>query len=639
MLNTIALVLAVDGKLSVNTATSSALGVAYENEATTVTIDISAVSSIASYTHRVEIMVANGERHFIDATITGTTITAKIPNSCIAVDGYALLQLRSENSSGVVVKSHPLKFYVEKGINAYDKGTNTDAWVIQIESRISKLEGQVALLIAEAMDLNSWEDVQLIIRSGLGEDFFPEGTEITLHKESSLVIGSIGNALNPQGITSASITDHEKFLDAVGTSETAEYEFYFDGVNWQFDALSGHPVDLSEYGLAVAGVAVQGDEFTVHETAAEIPFVVLAHGKRDNNGNVIKATSSIVPSNPNIKNWAVLASKPCVKNQSFGVGWGCSAAFYVHTAMPAGTYYFHGYQMCTNNGSTAFDGIYEFTISSPIPAGGSIEIALGAWWSDSSSPIGNTITTRNASMDVIQNSVSLSLVGASSGTDLGYLSYEYQSNQAAYPAYSAYTYSNTIRRMFVSSNDYAVSLIREYINADAKAGTWYQRKDPFAIIKPSDANYDGFLYGADHGFKTSLLEANCNYYETDFDYYTNGVVASGVPIVHALVTGETGHDGRKLSVKNDKVFLLSIAEVGFGNQWEDGTAGNDALTFYQGAGNIDRIKFLNGAARYWWLRCENPWGSIYAAIVLTDGSLGNDYASHADGCVPACIIG
>lgn len=34
------------------------------------------------------------------------------------------------------------------------------------------------------------------------------------------------------------------------------------------------------------------------------------------------------------------------------------------------------------------------------------------------------------------------------------------------------------------------------------------------------------------------------------------------------------------------------------------------------------------------LRCENPWNSNNAANVNTDGSLNNNNANNANGCVP-----
>lgn len=635
MLNTIALTLAADGTLTINTATSSALGVSYENEATTVNIDISAVSAIASYTHYIEVMTPSMERLFVNATIAGNIVSAKLPNSCLVRDGFALVQLRSESGT-TVVKSKCIKFYIEKSVNAYDEGVSEEAWVTQIESRVGKLEGQVALLIAETLDLNDWSDVQKLVKAGLAEEYLPAGTEITLNKESSLVVDSIGNHIGTQGISAVTITDHEKFLDKVGTSASAEYEFYFDGVAWHFEATSGNPVYLADYGLSVTGVAREGDEFVIHETATQIPFVVLAHGERNADGTIKTATSTIVPHNKSIKHWMVLVSKPVVKNNVFGLGYNVDGAFYVHTAMPAGTYYFHGYKMTIASGATTYDGIYEFTISSQIPAGGVIKIPCTSGWTDNN-PLGATLATYDAAGNVIQSGVALTQVSSSVGTDLGYISFEYQ-NQESYPAHSAYTYNNVTRRMQYATNDYAVSLIRQYINADAVAGAWYRKTNPFAPYVPGDANVAGFLYGVDHTFKDAVIPSDQNYYECDSDYATNGHIAANVPLVHALVKDTLGYDGRKITVKGDKMFLLSVTETNLSG-YNDNSAGNTVLEFYKGAVNVDRIKFLNGAARYWWLRSPLPWNAHTAAIVHTDGSLSTNSAHNGNGCVPACIIG
>ncbi len=138
MINTINLVLQTNGALTISSATSDALGVSNENGATTVNIDISAVSSIASYTHYLEILTPKQERYYINASIAGNTITGSITNVCLDKEGFALLQLRSESGT-VIVKSSCVKLYVQRSVNAYDEGVQTDAWVASIEAAINTI--------------------------------------------------------------------------------------------------------------------------------------------------------------------------------------------------------------------------------------------------------------------------------------------------------------------------------------------------------------------------------------------------------------------------------------------------------------------------------------------------------------------
>ena len=96
-----------------------------------------------------------------------------------------------------------------------------------------------------------------------------------------------------------------------------------------------------------------------------------------------------------------------------------------------------------------------------------------------------------------------------------------------------------------------------------------------------------------------------------------------------------------------KVFPLSMTEVNLGtnnSQYEtsfglDNTLKTTPLSFYQGATNADRIKTLNGSARYWWLRSPIPSLSGSVRTIYTDGSLNNYSANGAYGLSAAWVIG
>ena len=95
-------------------------------------------------------------------------------------------------------------------------------------------------------------------------------------------------------------------------------------------------------------------------------------------------------------------------------------------------------------------------------------------------------------------------------------------------------------------------------------------------------------------------------------------------------------DGVKFDVTYDKIFLQSVTNV-FGNS-ENGVAEGVQLEYWKGKGNADRIKYLTGSARYWWLR--SPYSSLASPVryVLTSGVLDYNHANYILGVVPACCI-
>ena len=69
-----------------------------------------------------------------------------------------------------------------------------------------------------------------------------------------------------------------------------------------------------------------------------------------------------------------------------------------------------------------------------------------------------------------------------------------------------------------------------------------------------------------------------------------------------------------------------------------GTAKTDAMPLFRN--DADRIKYLNGVARYWWTRSPHPYAALaYGAyLVILTGALDSGYAYNALGAVPACVI-
>ncbi len=87
---------------------------------------------------------------------------------------------------------------------------------------------------------------------------------------------------------------------------------------------------------------------------------------------------------------------------------------------------------------------------------------------------------------------------------------------------------------------------------------------------------------------------------------------------------------------SDKVFLLSRKEVDSGEQGV--TTGEFVYPFYNGKGNANRIKNLDGSPRSWWLRSPLVSHSFIVDHVHSSGGVYDDYADESYGVSPACVI-
>lgn len=171
------------------------------------------------------------------------------------------------------------------------------------------------------------------------------------------------------------------------------------------------------------------------------------------------------------------------------------------------------------------------------------------------------------------------------------------------------------------SNNWLESGIRQWLNSDGNAGTWWEAKTEYDV-KPSYASSTaGFLKGLDAEFLSTVGE------------------------VSKITARYTGTDGGDSDTSTEKFFLLSMTEVygGLNNNIAEGVAypyyaDNSVLSSAGGGADANRIKYRNGAAQHWWLRSPYAWGSYRARYVSTTGDVRYGYARNSYGVAPACCI-
>ena len=176
-------------------------------------------------------------------------------------------------------------------------------------------------------------------------------------------------------------------------------------------------------------------------------------------------------------------------------------------------------------------------------------------------------------------------------------------------------------RKSYGSNNWLESCIRQWLNSDANAGTWWEAKTEYDV-KPSYASSTpGFMQGLDAEFLSAVGE------------------------VSKITARNTVTDGGDSDTSTEKFFLLSMTEVygGLNNNIAEGVAypyysDNSVLSAAGTGADANRIKYRNGAAQYWWLRSPNPSYSHHVRLVDLGGHVNLTSAYYSRGVAPACCI-
>lgn len=290
-------------------------------------------------------------------------------------------------------------------------------------------------------------------------------------------------------------------------------------------------------------------------------------------------------------------------------------------ALPAGTYNItlnHG----TYGGGTAQDSTYQFVTTKEIPAGGAIKHSTMGQYSSSgytkAQITGGKFTTYTTADATTALESNIATVEGNSGTNLGTAS----ASNPSYRVETNYCYVNFTERNFYGSNNWSQSALRQWMNSDGAANTWWTPQTVFD--RPGNATVDGFLKGMDANFLSVLCAVKKK-------------------------TQNSVSDGYGITESDEKFFLLSRPEVYGGTERSaDGPDGTVYEYYGQGLSDLsapstgadtNRIKYRSSTPYYWWLRTPTSSYGHNVRRVYPDGSVGYYGASGSNGVAPACVIG
>lgn len=441
--------------------------------------------------------------------------------------------------------------------------------------------------IAEALGASSklsFERLQLIVRAGRIDEYMAIGDEIEVEKETGLSI-----AVTTTGSLSATIAE-ATWNQHVVHLHHGVYEFTYDGYEWRNNEL-GEGLDMAYLGITLSGTAADGDVIAVTVSTATLVFQYVAKDK-------------VTLRNANLTHSIVLQLKNCYRSMQFAAA---EAIIYASAAMPAGTYHFNLYKpgniYYLNAGLQNKD--VQFTTTVDIPAGGQLVLTSGSF-KDSTAVSALKLTSYGSKGSTTALEAGIDCVEGTSGTDLG------NANTAANNGKV-----NSTDRCVYGSNNWEYSGLRQWLNSDGAASSWYVAKGPFS--RPySNAGLQGWEYGIEKDFLDILQEV-------------------------AVPTTQNWFDGGATKTTYDKWFIPSNSQIWFtaseteGTPWDYYTTFSDNASATTGA-DSNRIKTLSGSATYWWTR--SPYGS-YSYVECLVGPAGqycNYSAIHSYGVAPACVI-
>lgn len=282
---------------------------------------------------------------------------------------------------------------------------------------------------------------------------------------------------------------------------------------------------------------------------------------------------------------------------------GIEALYYSENGLSPGTYSFtvSNQLWCTSDNGKK----YHFTLTKGVPAGGQITVSLVYNMPLAGKSIyvySDQYTSEALESTVLEEGEEGISLGNTDGT--GAL--------------------NNIQRVIFSSNNYAQSAVRLWLNSNApKENVWYPT-NKFDRISSTNSGLNGFMRGVDQDFLSVVQTAaipcrtnslsECNSFDST-EFKTN-----------------------QTYTVEDKFFLLSRPEI-WGDWDNEEYKDGEQLEYYKGLTNAEIKKYdMAGADCVVRLRSPDSQYAGSAQIINSDGSRNSAGCSLSYGVCVACII-
>ena len=361
-----------------------------------------------------------------------------------------------------------------------------------------------------------------------------------------------------------------------------------------------------------------GDQITVKwdngSTNYDLPFDIVA--MRD----VTDADGNTVPGMILQAHWVLP-----------GVQFDASEASYVASAIiPAGTYYIEIGQNWGNNCKANYK--YEFTTTQDVPVGGQIVMTRSGnnqytWGAPDQNPSTWVVYTftSNASTTPIEGPLSLTEYTneqSPSSTSLGTLlsSTKYSLNGI-----------NNLQRAAYGYNRWSQSAMRQWLNSDAVASSWWEPKNPFDRQPQQLSSMRGFMAGLDSDFLSIIKPVTIT---TALNTISDSEIG----------TSETTIDTFFCASLEEEYCVPQLAGVegAYWPYWKERLELDSPQASGADNANVNHIRYSisnHSSAQSVRLRSAFRGNAIHTWYVSSTGYVHSyGYAATSHGACPACVI-
>ena len=524
---------------------------------------------------------------------------------------------------------------------------------LAVQSQIDTLQNEIDELGGKSV-IKNWDTLGDLIAAGTSTDVISPGDTTELNWIAS-VLGTTTSGLT------VNCTDMDKYIGGVGEAEEPDYLFVYDGAAWTYN---GEQVALSDFGLTVSGTPLSGEVMTIKTTVNPVSYTFVGYDD-------FTASDENVPHNwcleqtyaPDTRVYNTYESLFCIQ---------------AGKSVPAGKWYL---PMRSYRSGKIFNVCFELASA----VGGSSKVQMrstgydyatfpdvsgtdvtGVYKPKALAPILYGTTTSTGA------TATITILSDADVTAGGYTNIESLNTAANDPVVVIGDFDKSA----LGNNCWIVSNIREWLHDDTLGDSY---------VPPYDNNiasaYNrgrGFLWGLDPRVRALMQYADVywlsGYGNHDIESYqrATGTAPSANAPTYYERSGEPGnrvytaldpqptagadvsgyyvrvttYTNGTIYISEDKVFLLSMKEMGFNIQTGEGNL-TDLYGEYCGGeltnGDVaDRAKYNKAGGTlnsYRWSRSGISGYAISSWYVSSTGGNGSNGANSGYFVAPAIIIG
>lgn len=487
---------------------------------------------------------------------------------------------------------------------------------LAVQSQINALQQEIDELGGKSV-VENWDVLGDKILDGSSTDIINPGDIVNINWLKT-VLGTTTSGLT------VSCSNIDTFAQAIGEAEAKSYLFVYDGSHWTYN---GENINLTDFALTVTGTPSTGEVMTIVTTVDTVPYTFTSYDTAEAQDSGVTHNwlleQTYAPDTKAYDTYEALFSVYKGKNVPDG-------NYHVRSYSYRYGFYVDMYLTIANSGNGLGSADYAVQAkSNGYTSVASITNADGVTKTSVYAPSGLT-PIQAGKTTAASGSITLAFEPTAGVT---YTELASLNTDPADPVVYCDSYSDTTAdpahgvfdKCAFGSNNWALSNIDKWLNDDTGAKSSVELS--YELDVPSAYNLGaGFLFAIDPRVKALIQPCAVK--------FTAGY-------------GDTGYTQGQTYTKNEKVFLLSMKEMGFATiNTNEGTGTELYLSYSSGTATDSavaaRAKYNKAGGTlnsYRWSRSAYTGNALYARYVTSSGAYGYYGASIGNYFAPAFIIG